>query len=356
MRILVATDAWRPQVNGVVRTYERLQREMATLGGELALMTPDEFRTVPCPSYPEVRLSLPRMNYVAGRLDVMRPDAVHIATEGPIGWMVRRFCLKRGLRFTTAFHTKFPDYIHARFGIPRDVTFAMQRLFHNSGAGMMVSTRSLASELRGRGFQRVLPWTRGVDTDMFRPREVRLFGSEQPVFLYVGRVAVEKNIDAFLALDLPGRKVVVGDGPLLAQLRVRYPDVLFVGHKSGEELAQCYASADVFVMPSRTETFGIVLLEAIASGVPVAAFPVTGPLDNIEDGVTGALDHDLATACRRALALDRRSVREAAQHLGWDRCARMFVQNIEDAIFLPTGRRFAPKSARVARSRLIGPA
>ncbi|MFM1814375.1 MAG: hypothetical protein RLZ98_1070 [Pseudomonadota bacterium] len=346
MRVLVATDAWQPQVNGVVRTYERLDAEVARLGGELAMLTPNEFRTVPCPTYPEIRLAVPGYHYVIERLACIRPDAVHIATEGPIGWMTRRYCRIRSIPFTTSFHTRFPEYLTSRFGIPESWTYAVQRRFHNAGAGIMVASKSLATELEARGFERILPWTRGVDTEHYRPRDVRLFGDD-PVFLFVGRVAVEKNIEAFLNADLPGRKVVVGGGPLLETLRLSYPDILFTGKKTGEELAQCYASADVFVFPSLTDTFGIVMLEAMASGVPVAAYPVTGPIDVVEVGRTGILDTDLATAARRALSLDRKLVRQRAADYSWEAAARLFLSNIETALFARQGRKIP------ARRRLL---
>jgi glycosyltransferase involved in cell wall biosynthesis len=352
MRILVATDAWRPQVNGVVRTYERLIDEVAALGVEIAVLTPDEFRTVPCPTYPEIRLALPRFSYVIDRIDTMKPDAVHIATEGPIGWMVRGYCQRRRLPFTTSFHTRFPDYVKSRTGLPESWSWALLRMFHNAGAGVMVATPSLAQELGQRGFKRLLPWTRGVDTELFRPRAVRHFGPG-PVFLYVGRVAVEKNIEAFLDLTLPGKKVVVGTGPLLETLKTRYPDVVFVGRQEGEALAQSYASADVFVFPSRTDTFGIVLLEAMASGLPVAAYPVTGPIDNVSPGLTGQLDGDLGKAALAALAIDRTAVRTQALQLGWEGCARAFVRNIEEAILAPSGRRLVPRKVRLRRARPV---
>lgn len=344
MRILVATDAWRPQINGVVRTYERVLAELDALGVETAVLAPDEFRTIPCPTYPEIRLAIPGYAYVIERLGVVRPDAVHIATEGPVGWMARAYCLKRNVPFTTSFHTLFPDYLRARFGFPESWTYAVQRWFHNAGAGMMVATDSLARDLDHRGFRRILPWTRGVDTQLFRPRGVRLFG-DGPVYLYVGRVAVEKSIPAFLDLDLPGRKVVVGVGPMLDELKARYPDVLFTGARSGEDLAEAYASADVFVFPSRTDTFGMVLLEAMASGLPIAAFPVTGPVDLVKPSVSGLLDDDLGRAARGALALDRSAVRAAAESYGWEACARLFLQNIEAAVFAQQGRRFATHRA-----------
>ncbi len=350
MRVLVATDAWRPQVNGVVRTYERLEEELRGHGVELTFLTPAEFRTVPCPTYPEIRLALPGYHYAIERLACVEPDAVHIATEGPIGWMTRSWCLARNVPFTTAYHTRFPPYLASRFGIPESWVYAAQRRFHNASAGLMVASRSLATDLEHRGFQRLMPWTRGVDTTQFRPRDVRLFGADAPVFLYVGRIAVEKNIMAFLDLDLPGRKVVVGDGPQLKELMARYPDVAFVGKKSGEALAQCYASADVFVFPSLTDTFGIVLLEAMASGLPVAAYPVTGPIDNVLQGKTGVLDPELGKACLKALDIDKAVVRTHAMTFGWDAAARLFISNIENALFARQGRR-VPARRRLLRRR-----
>lgn len=346
MKVLVATDAWRPQVNGVVRTYERLIDEAGDLGCEITLLTPQEFRTIPCPTYPEIRLALPAYNYVIERLDLINPDAVHIATEGPIGWMTRRYCRKRGVPFTTAFHTRFPEYVSSRFGVPERWTYALQRRFHAAGAGMMVASESLRRDLEARGFERMMAWTRGVDTDLFRPRDVRHFGDEGPVLLYVGRVAIEKNIEAFLRLDVPGRKVVVGSGPMLATFQAAYPDVTFTGKLVGETLAEAYASADVFVFPSLTDTFGIVLLEAMASGLPVAAFPVTGPIDNVTPGVTGALDPDLGAAVREALELDREQVRDGAMRFSWENAARVFIGNIENALFARQGRRVPQRSHR----------
>jgi glycosyltransferase involved in cell wall biosynthesis len=343
MRILVASDAWHPQVNGVVRTYERLAVELAALGVEMTVLAPHEFYTLPCPTYPEIRLALPGLRRVARRFRAVQPDAVHIATEGPIGWMARRYCRARGIRFTTSFHTRFPEYLDQRFAIPTAWTAAVLRRFHNAGAGLMVATPSLACELEAQGFERVLPWTRGVDTTLFRPRPVRLFG-EGPVFLYVGRIAAEKNLSEFLDLDLPGRKVVVGAGPQLEELAARYPQVLFAGKKTGEALAECYASADVFVFPSRTDTFGMVLLEAMASGLPVAALPVCGPQDVVTDGVTGVLSTDLRQAALGALQLDRARVRAKAAEYSWEHAARLFLANITGACLS------GPARAQVART------
>ena len=350
MKILVATDAWRPQVNGVVRTYERLREEAAPLDAEIIFLTPGEFSTVPCPTYPEIRLSLPGYSYIGQRMREIEPDAVHIATEGPLGWMTRSHCLRKGIPFTTSFHTRFPDYISSRFNLPEGWIWSILRRFHNAGAGIMVATPTLARELEERGFERTLSWTRGVDTEMFRPRDVRRFG-DGPVYLYVGRVAIEKNIEAFLNAKLDGRKVVVGDGPQLQELRGRYPDVMFTGKRVGEDLAECYASADVFVMPSKTETFGIVILEAMASGLPVAAYPVTGPIDLIAPGETGVLSHDIAQAAREALALSRDEIRKRALEYSWEAAARLFVSNIESALFANKGRNAPARRVRLARRR-----
>jgi glycosyltransferase involved in cell wall biosynthesis len=330
MRILIATDAWHPQVNGVVRTYERLTEQLGALGLEVSVLAPHEFRTVPCPTYPEIRLVVPGFRRVAQRFEAFRPEAVHVATEGPIGWIARRYCRARRLPFTTSFHTRFPEYLAQRFALPAAWTTAVLRRFHNAGSGMMVATPSLARELEAQGFERVLPWTRGVDTALFRPRQLRLFG-EGPVFLYVGRIAAEKNITAFLDLELPGRKVVVGGGPQLDELKARYQDVLFTGKKTGEELARCYVSADALVFPSRTDTFGMVLLEAAASGLPVAAFPVTGPVDVVTPGETGMLSEDLRQAALDTLRLDRARVCARATEFSWENAARLFLANITSA-------------------------
>jgi glycosyltransferase involved in cell wall biosynthesis len=346
MRVLVATDAWHPQINGVVRTYERLAVEARAQGAEIVFLSPSEFRSVPCPAYASIRLAIPDRKRAAALIEAADADFIHVATEGPVGLMARAYCLRRGKQFTTSFHTKFPEYASALLGIPPGWCFALLRQFHNAGAGMMVATQSLQADLRQRGFKRLMQWTRGVDTDLYRPRPGRLFGSKQPVFLYVGRVSKEKNIEAFLAADLPGLKVVVGGGPHLQALKRRFPDVMFTGPKTGEELAQAYASADVFVFPSRTETFGLVLLEAMASGVPVAAFPVTGPLDVVNPGVSGYLDEDLGRAARAALDLDCTRIREDAFRFSWAKTATMFLQNIEAVCDYAPARAAAPRSSR----------
>ncbi|GAA6210771.1 glycosyltransferase family 1 protein [Hyphomicrobiales bacterium 4NK60-0047b] len=328
MRILIATDAWVPQVNGVVRTYQRLEEELVKLGHEVCFITPSDFFTVPCPTYPEIRLSFVRAKNIANLMKKFKPDAVHVATEGPIGWSTRRFCLKRGLSFTTSYHTRFPEYVTERVPLPLSFIYKFVRTFHNAGDGIMVATKSLQNELSLRGFRPLRTWTRGVNTDMFRPRCCRIFGEKQ-VALYVGRVAPEKNLDAFLKLDLDVNKVVVGDGPYLKYLQKTYKDVIFTGAKEGEDLAECYSSGDVFVFPSKTDTFGIVLLEAMASGVPVAAYPVTGPIDVVEDGVTGCLDENLEVALLGALKLDRDICRDKALEFSWQRCAELFLCNLK---------------------------
>jgi glycosyltransferase involved in cell wall biosynthesis len=364
MRLLVATDAWHPQVNGVVRTYERLAQEAPKQGCEVSLLAPNLFRTLPCPTYPEIRLALVTPGAISRHVDAVHPDFIHIATEGPIGLMTRRYCRKMHRPFTTSYHTRFPEYVSARLPIPEDWFYALQRRFHNSAAGTFVATKSVADDLTARGFNRLMPWSRGVDTELFKPRKVRLYG-EKPVFLYVGRVAVEKNIKAFLDLDLPGRKVVIGSGPQSAELTRLYPDALFPGPRQGEELAQAYASADVFVFPSITDTFGLVLLEALASGVPVAAFPVSGPRDVITDPRAGALGSDLRAAALAALKLDRTHARAHALTYTWENSARQFIDNmlIAHNLGLPErrprfrrwrGKRVAQKRKQKKTARLGG--
>jgi glycosyltransferase involved in cell wall biosynthesis len=353
MRLLLATDAWVPQINGVVRTYQRLALELARLGSELVVLGPESFCCVPCPSYPEIGLAIPDRKRCAALIEAADADAIHIATEGPVGWMARSYCMRRGLPFTTSFHTRFADYVSARWPVPESWVYACQRRFHAPSAGVMVATKSLAADLNRRGFNRLLPWTRGVDTEMFRPSAVRLFG-EAPVFLYAGRVAVEKNLDAFLSLDLPGIKVVVGDGPQLAELSARYPAAIFTGVREGRSLADCYASADVFVFPSRTDTFGMVMLEAMACGVPVAAYPAIGPQDLVVPAVSGVLSEDLRTAALAARHLDRARVREAALAFTWEAAAKLFLANIE-GVLAPErqGSEGVVRRVRMGRARTV---
>ncbi len=331
MRLLVATDAWHPQVNGVVRTYEHFAKYAEAMGHEVAFLTPNNRPSLPCPTYPEIRLALITPRGVRREIERFQPEFIHVATEGPIGLATRNFCLRAGLPFTTSYHTRFPEYVAARIPMPLSWGYAYMRWFHNGGNGVMVSTPSLRDELAAHGFNNIFFWTRGVDTELFRPLSERLFGSDTPVFMYVGRVAPEKNIGAFLDLDLPGKKVVVGPGPHLDRLRRRYPEVTFTGPKFGEELAAHFASADVFVFPSRTDTYGVVLLEALACGTPVAAYPVTGPKDVIAHGRVGILDEDLERAARAALNIDRGACREYALNFSWEACTRQLLENIRIA-------------------------
>ncbi len=329
-RLLIATDAWHPQINGVVRTFEHMIEELGPFGVEVTMLGPTNFRTVPCPTYPEIRLTIARPKTVRDTIAAARPDHIHIATEGPLGFTARRWCLSTGRIFTTSFHTKFPEYLRQRAPIPESWTYAWLRRFHNAGAGCMVATPSLEKDLGARGFRNLMRWTRGVDAELFRPRRQgdTLLGLPGPVFLYVGRVAPEKNIGAFLSLDLPGSKVVVGDGPALANLKAAHPDVHFLGFREGEALAEAYRSADVFVFPSKTDTFGIVLLEALASGLPVAAYPVTGPSDVIGKEGIGVLDEDLGKAALAALDIPADRCRAYAVAHGWRESAQQFFDNI----------------------------
>lgn len=348
MRILIASDASPPQVNGVVTTYARLASELAELGVECQFLTGSQFRTFGLPGYAEIRLAVPDQREANRLIDEAAADYIHVATEGPVGWMARAYCLARGRRFTTSYHTKFPEYAAKYYSLPLGLGYSAARLFHAASSGTMVATPSLRRDLESRGFGNLMSWSRGVDTALYRPRPVRLFGPP-PVLLYVGRIAREKNLEAFLDLQLDGRKVVIGDGPYLPHLRSRYADVTFTGMKSGEDLACCYASADAFVFPSRSETFGLVLLEAMASGVPVAAYPVTGPIDVVIDGVNGFVDEDLGRAATRALSVERAGIRASAQRYAWRAVASQFLDNIAAAHrAAPRPERRPPSSAGAA--------
>lgn len=328
MRIVIATDAWKPQVNGVVMTLENTRRALVADGHDVLMITPEGRTTLPMPTYPEIRLSLFPGRGIARELDRFAPDAVHISTEGPIGLAVRRYCLRRGRPFTTAYHTQFPEYVRARFPVPLSWTVALLRWFHGPAAGTMVATESMRRTLEDRGFEHVVIWSRGVDTTLFTPEDPVRYDAPGPVWVYVGRVAVEKNIEAFLSLPVPGTKVIIGDGPDRERLAGKHPDCRFLGYRFGRDLARHIAGGDVFVFPSRTDTFGIVMLEAMACGLPVAAFPVTGPVDVVRAGVTGCLDDDLAAACMRALDLNREDCRQYAERHGWQRSTRQFVRHL----------------------------
>jgi glycosyltransferase involved in cell wall biosynthesis len=334
MKILVATDAWHPQVNGVVRTLNHVAREARALDADLEFLSPEGFWTLPMPGYPEIRLALTGPGDIERRIDRARPDALHVATEGPIGHAVRRVCIKRGVPFTTSFHTRFPDYLASRLPVPEswtsDIAWSWLRRFHGRSAAVLAATPTLVRELGDRGFAPVKLWPRGVDAVVFRPRKNVTLNLPRPIFLTVGRLAIEKNLEAFLALDLPGSKVVVGDGPARAHLERAYPDSVFLGSQQGEALAAIYAAADVFVFPSRTDTFGLVLLEALASGVPVAAFPAAAPCDVIGEAPVGLLDEDLRLACLGALECSRADCRDFALGLTWAASAKTFLQHVTE--------------------------
>lgn len=333
LKIVIATDAWKPQLNGVVRTLETLGDILSRFGNEVRYITPNEFKSLPLPSYPEIRLSILPNRRVAKIINDFKPDAIHIATEGPIGRAARRFCKRRGYPFTTSFHTRFPEYAAERWAVPISWGYAVLRDFHKDGETMMVATPGLMDELRDRGFNKMKLWARGVDLGVFQPGDRSFLDRHRrPIFLYVGRLAVEKSIEDFLALDVPGTKVVVGEGPQRAELEAKYQDAVFVGPKYGEELTRFYQGSDVFVFPSRTDTFGLVNVEALACGVPVAAYPVRGPLE-ILDGAhegCGAMNEDLRAAC--LAALDKRNpeaCRRHAEKFSWEGASRQFIANLE---------------------------
>ncbi len=332
MKVLVATDAWHPQVNGVVRTLTSLARSALKLGVTIDFLSPDGFPSVPLPTDPNLRLALPNRREIARRIGRASPDAIHIATEGPIGHMTRAYCVKNRIPFTTSYTTRFPEYIAARLPIPQDWSYAVLRHFHSAATITMVSTPSLMEDLTRRNFKNLAIWTRGVDTEVFRPEKAIDLGFPRPVFVSVGRIAVEKNLEAFLSLDLPGTKVVIGEGPQEAELRRRFPDAKFLGLMEHDTLAAHLAAADAFVFPSRTDTFGIVQLEALASGVPIAAFPVTGPQDVVAGHPIGVLDNDLRTACLGALKISREACRAFALTRSWEKSALQFIRHISQLV------------------------
>lgn len=335
-RIMIVTDAWEPQVNGVVRTLSRVTAELRAMGCEVEIVSPsDGYKTVPLITYSEIKLALWARDSVEERFKSFAPDAVHIATEGPLGWFARNVCLEHKFPFTTSYHTQFPEYVHARFWwIPLMAGYRYMRAFHDKSGRVMVATPTMMTMLQRRGFKNITAWSRGVDTEMFHPDKRGIDGGvypdlPRPVFVYVGRVAVEKNIEEFLALDLPGTKVVVGDGPQREDLMAKYPEAVFPGAKFGDELARYFADADVFVFPSRTDTFGLVILEAMATGTPVAGLVAPGPQDIIPGSGAGAVNDDLAIACREALTMDRVATRAYAEKFSWRACAEEFRRNLQ---------------------------
>lgn len=327
MRIAIVTDAWEPQVNGVVRTLQSVRAVLEAQGHQVLVISPDRFYSLPCPTYPEIRLAFARVASVGALLEQFDPQAIHLATEGPVCVAARRWCLRRGLPFTTAYHTQFPDYVSARSGVPVEWVWRYIRWFHAPSSAILASTPSIRQSLVDHGLRHVRHWGRGVDLQNFRPGldpHPAMRGLEGPVQLYVGRVAVEKNLEAFLASGHPGTKVVVGDGPARAALEAKFPGARFLGALFGADLAAAYAGADVFVFPSRTDTFGLVMIEALACGVPVAAYPVTGPVDVLTREV-GAMDEDLTKAIGEALTRDRAACASYGRGFTWEASAAQFL-------------------------------
>lgn len=346
MRIAIVTDAWEPQVNGVVNTLKATRKQLRANGHAVLMVTPEHMRSYSCPTYPEIRLAYKPYAKVAAALEDFDPDCIHIATEGPMGLAARRFCINRGLDFTTAYHTRFPEYLRARFHLPLALTYRWLKWFHKPAKAVMVPTPRMQDALEKSGFKNVVQWSRGVDTDYFRPGQREEVTQERPLYLYVGRVAVEKNIEAFLEMDLPGAKWVIGDGPMREELEKKYPEVHFLGAKPHDALPAYYSCADVFVFPSRTDTFGLVLIEAMACGVPVAAYPVEGPIDVVAQGKSGVLHEDLMRACFDALNLKRSVVREHALYYSWSAATQQFLTHlhpVRKTDHIPMVRRASPK-------------
>ncbi|MCE9529861.1 MAG: glycosyltransferase family 1 protein [Planctomycetes bacterium] len=332
MRILLATDAWLPQVNGVVRTWLTSIEYLRKLGHEVKVIEPNQFPGMPCPLYPEIRLCLPLPGQIVRSINAFQPDVIHIATEGPIGLAVRLYCRRRGFFFTTSYHTKFPEYLQRLVFLPTRLSYGFMRLFHSGSSTIMVATPSLEEELRQHSFQPPLKrWSRGVDLELFHPRPKTLFDWPRPILLYVGRVSKEKSIEDFLKVNAPGTKVVVGDGPIRERLEKQYPAAKFLGYRSGQPLAECYANADLFVFPSKTDTFGLVMIEALASGLPVAAYPVVGPADIITQPGMGALDQNLEKAVERALKEgDPETSARIGRQYTWENCTGQLLANFVD--------------------------
>ena len=331
MKILLVSDAWEPQVNGVVRTLQKTAETLRANSHEVEVLSPQNRTTLPCPSYPEIRLTLRPNKAVRECMSNRHFDAIHIATEGPLGMAMRRYCLRHGLQFTTSYHTRFPEYLRMRAPIPLAISYKALRWFHSAAQRTFVRTETQKRLLTERGFRNLEIWPGGVDTELFKPYEKDALELPRPIAAYMGRVSLEKNIEAFLDLDLPGSKVVIGGGPALEKLKVRYPEVHFLGYRHGEALAHTLASSDVFVFPSKTDTLGLVILEAMACGVPVAAFPVPGPNDLIINNGNGALDEDLREAVFRALAICSDHCVEYAAQFSWQACTDHFIQRLVPA-------------------------
>lgn len=332
-RIAIVTDAWHPQINGVVRVLETLRAKLTERGHAVEVIAPDGFVTMPCPTYPEIPLALLPGRRLARRLAQWRPDALHIATEGPLGIAAKTWCTRHKRPFTSAYHTKFPEYVHARTRLPLDWLYARMRRFHGGSAAVLAPSQSVYRELTAKGFANARPWAHGVDADVFKPRGEDFLDLPRPIHLFVGRVAVEKNLAAFLALDLPGSQVVVGNGPQRDELMRAFPKVHFKIARGDGELARYFSAADVFVFPSRTDTFGLTMLESLACGVPVAAFPVTGPLDVLGLGgagetPVGCLDDDLTAAIEGARNKDPAACRDYALRFTWEQVADQFVGHL----------------------------
>lgn len=326
-RLLIVTDAWQPQVNGVVRTLGNTRANLQAMGVKVDMLTPLLFKTLPCPSYPEIRLSLTSSRRVEALIEQFNPDALHIATEGPLGWAARRAALRQGWAFTTAYHTRFPEYVRARIGVPLDWSYALFRKFHGPASAVLAPTPAIVQDLQARRFMHVTHWSRGVAHDIFYPRiEQKPASKDNPIFLYAGRLAIEKNVEAFLRLDLPGQKWVAGEGPMAGQLKRKYPNARYIGVIPQDELAKLYSQADVFVFPSLTDTFGLVMVEAMACGLPVAAFPVAGPIDVVGGSGAGVLSDDLRQACLACLELDRAVAIRRAAEFTWPKATEQFYQ------------------------------
>ena len=329
MRIMIITDAWEPQVNGVVRTLKQTRSELIAMGHQVDMITPQEFKTIPCPTYPDISLSLFPGKKLAERIKAFAPDAMHIATEGPLGLAARSYGVRNHLPFSTAYHTRFPEYVQARTKIPVSLTYRFLRWFHKPSMAVMAPTIVVKNDLEKYGFTNVVLWSRGVDLNIFKMQPSKVLNSAHPIYLYVGRVAIEKNINAFLEINLPGSKWIVGDGPALASIKQKYPEINYLGVLDQFELAKVYAAADVFVFPSKTDTFGLVLLEAMACGLPVAAYPVTGPIDVLGKSNAGVMHEDLREACLQALKIPREKAREHAEKFSWRAATEQFASHLK---------------------------